>query len=173
MNNISVNAIVLLVYGIPQSLLTVLALQVFSRTKLDARKYLLLTLVFTTATYLIRLLPIALGVNTVLSLFVFILAFQFTYKTQLSRAIQIIASAIAAFILIAVSEILNILLLSLVYGYDKAIGFIGSSDGLTQAISAIPTNVLFGVFILIGHLILRAAEKREMKDGEAGTKIGE
>jgi len=172
-NNISVNAIVLLVNGIPQSLLTVLALHVFSRTKLDARKYLLLALIFITATYLIRLLPIALGVNTVLSLFVLIIAFQFTYKTQLSKAIRIIASAVVAFMLIAVSEVLNILLLAMMYGYEKSRALVNSNNGLTQGISTIPTNVLLGVFILIGHLILRAAEKREMKDGEAGTKTGE
>ncbi len=169
MKNISVNFMVLLINGIPQSLLTILAVHIFTRTKIYIKKYLLLSLMFAIATYLIRFLPIAIGVNTVLSLFVIVIEFEFTYKPKLSKLIRIIASAIVTFLMIVISEILNMLLLTAMYGQDHAIGLLNSSNGLIQGLSTIPINIFLGAFVCISYLVLKQVEKRKVKDGEAGS----
>lgn len=172
MGSIAVNVLVLLMNGIPQSLLTVLALYIFTRTKIDIKKYLLLSLIFVIATYLVRFLPIALGVNTVLSLFILILTFQFAYKTQLSKVIRTIASASGIFILIAVSEVLNMLFLIAIYDRTRAEELFSSKEGLVRGIYTSPTNIFFAILIFLVYLILRTIEKRKKINGEAGKKTG-
>jgi len=173
MSGISVNIIVFLITGIPQGLLSVLAVQIFTGTKIDIKKYLLLSLICIATTYLIRFLPIAIGVNTVLTLMVLIIAFQFVYKTQLSKVIRIIASAAVAFVLIAIAEILNMLLLIAIYGQATAEELFNSTDGLVRSIHTTPSNIFFAILIFIGYLILKKIEKRKKKDGEACSKTGE
>ena len=173
MSNISVNIFVLLLVGIPQSFLTVLALQIFTRTKMDAKKYMLLSIICLASTYLIRLLPIALGVNTVLTLLILILSFQLAYKNQLSRVIRTIMSAIIIFVLIAFTEVLNMLLLSAIYSQSKAIDLLDSSDELLKGICYAPSNIFFVIFIFIGYFLLKLIEKRDTKDGATSEKTGE
>jgi len=169
MKNISVNFIVLLINGIPQSLLTVLAVHIFTKTKISFKKYLLLSFICAIAAYLIRFLPIAIGVNTVLVLFVIVIEFEFMYKPKLSKLIRIIVSTIITFLMIVISEILGMLLLTAMYGQGYAIGFLNSSNGLIQGLSTIPINIFLGAFVCIGYLVLRQVEKRKGKDGEAGS----
>ena len=161
MSDIAVNIVMLLVKGIPEGMLAVLALHIFTRTPLDKRKYLFLSFVYITATYLIRFLPIALGVNTVLSLFVLIITFQFTYKARLSEVIRTIASSAVILIIIAVSEVLNMFLLIALYGQSKAEELLSSNNGIVQSIYTIPSSIIFAFFIFIGYLILKKLEKRK------------
>lgn len=172
MKNISVNFIVLLINGIPQSFLAILALQLFTSTKINVKKYILLSLICSVSTYLFRFLPIALGVNTVLSLFVIILTFQFAYKHQLSEVIHTIVAAVGSFIMIAISEVFNMLLLMVIYGQPKGEELFTSSDGLVKGISTSPTNIFFAVLIFISHLILKWIKKRKTENGKTGTKSG-
>lgn len=173
MDGISVNIVVLLITGIPQGLLSVLAIHIFTRTKINSIKYLLLSVIFIIATYIIRLLPITLGVNTVLSLLVVIIAFQLAYKTQLSKVIPSIVSAAVAFVLIAISEVLNMLLLVAIYGQARAEELFNSTEGLVRSIHTTPSNISFALLIFIGYLILKKIDKRKKKNGETGAKTGE
>jgi len=172
MSSIAVNIIVLLIKGIPEGMLAVLALHLFTRTKLHPKKYLFLSFIYIAATYLIRFLPIALGVNTVLSLFVLIISFQLTYKTQLSQMIRAIVSSAVVLITIAISEVINMLGLIAIYGQSKAESMFTSQDGLIKSISTTPTNLIFALFMLIGYLILKKIDKRKLDNGETGTKTG-
>lgn len=171
MNGISVGFITLLIVGLPQSFLAILAFHFFSDTKVNTKKYIMLSLLCALITYLFRFLPIELGVNTVLTLLIMIVAFQFAYKTELSRVIRVIVSAVVAFILIAVSELADMLLLTALFGsYDKASELLNSEDGLIKSVSVSPSNLFFAAFIFIGYFILKKTRKR--KNGEAGTKVG-
>ncbi|MPM22774.1 hypothetical protein SDC9_69232 [bioreactor metagenome] len=174
MGGISVKMITLLIIGLPQSVLAVLAVQFFTKTKIDIKKFLLISLICAVSTYLFRLLPIAIGVNTVLTLFVIIVSFQFIYRNQLSKVINVIISAVVSFILIVISEVCNMLLLTLIYGgYDEASKLLNSKNGLTQALSGIPADIFFAIFIFVGYYILNKIEARKMKDGETGKETGE
>jgi hypothetical protein len=172
MDSISVNIPVLLLVGIPQSFLTVLALHLFTQTKIDAKKYVVLSLICAVATYVIRLLPIALGVNTVLTLLVLIIMFQFAYKTQLSKVIRTIISATVILVLIAFTEVINMLFLTLLFSQQRATELLNSSDALTQGLSYAPSNIFFAVLILIGYLVVKKIDKRKKKNGEIGAKAG-
>lgn len=173
MNGISVNIVVFLLNGVPQSFLMVWALHIFTGTRINVKKYFLLSFIYAVAAYLIRFLPIAIGVNSVLTLLVMIMTFQFTYKTQLSKVIRTIVSATVAFVLIAVSEILNMLLLVAAYGQFRAEELFNSKDGLTRSLYATPSNIIFAIFIFIGYLILMKLDKRKRENGETGKKTGE
>jgi len=173
MGNISVNIPVLLLVGIPQSFLTMLAIHLFTQTKIAAKKYIILSVLFITITYLIRLLPIAIGVNTVLTLLATIMLFQFAYKTELSKIIRTIVSTIVAFLLIAFSEVLNLLFLTLLFDQTKATGLIYSNDELTKGISVASSNIFYAVLIFIGYFILKRINKGTNKDGETGEKTRE
>jgi hypothetical protein len=172
MNGITVNLIVMLINGVPQCLLAVLAMHIIMRTKLDVRKYLLLSLIYIVTIYLIRLLPIALGVNSVLLLFVMVISFGLAYKTQLSKVMRIIASAALTLILIAVSEVLNMLILTAIYGKAQGEELFTSTNGLIRGVSTTPTNIVFAFFIGILFFIFRAIDRRKIKNGETGAKTG-
>lgn len=169
MNGISVNFILFFFKGIPEGFLTVLALYIFTRTKMDIKRYLLLSFILIIGTYLIRFLPIALGVNTVLSLFILIITFLFVYKTQLSMIIRSIVSVICIFILIAIAEVLNMLLLIMVYGHSTAETMFSAKDGLQQSLYSLPSTIFFAFFIITGYLILQQIEKKAKKNGKTGT----
>lgn len=170
MNGISVDVIVLLLRGIPEGLLSTWAIHVFTRTKIDQKKYLFLSFIFIASTYIVRLLPITLGVNTILSLFVLIVSFQFVYSYQLSRIVSTVISAIVVIVLIAVAEVLNIYILTFIYGLDQA-EILFNSTGLTRSICTTPTTVFFAIFILLGKLILKKFDKRKKAHGDTGKEI--
>jgi hypothetical protein len=171
MNGITVNFIVMLINGVPQCLLAVLAMHIFMRAKLDTKKYLLLSFIYIVAIYLIRLLPIALGVNSVLLLFVMVISFGFAYKTQLSKVIRMIVSAAVVLILVAVSEVFNMLLLTVIYGQVGGEELFTSENGLIRGIATTPTNVFFALFILILYFIFRTIDRRKEKNGETGARV--
>ena len=173
MNGIAVNIIVLFLKGIPEGLLIVLALHIFTRTKLDLEKYFLLSFIYIAATYLIRRLPITLGVHTVLTLLVLILIFQFTYNSQLSKVIRSVVSSAVILILVAVAEVFNLLLLIAIFGQTQAKELYTSKDGLTQSIYTIPSSVFLAVFVFAGYFILKNMDKRKLENGEAGKTTGE
>ena len=116
-------------------------------------------------------MPITIGVNTVLSFFVLILIFQLAYKAQLSKVITAIASSAVILILIAISEVLNILFLSLLYGQEKATQLINSSNGLTQSLGTLPSTVFYALFVFAGYFILKEYDKRKEKMETLARKL--
>lgn len=172
MDGIASSVAVLLMKGIPEGMMATLALHLFTRTKVDFKKYLLLSFIYILATYLIRFLPITLGVNTVLSLFVLILCFQFAYKYQLSKVISSIVSAFVIMILIAVSEVINMVLLTALYGEARAEELFNSRVGIEYSLSGMPSTIFTAIFILIGYFIIKNFDKRKQKNGEAGKETG-
>ena len=111
MSGISVSIAVLLIKGIPECLIVAWAIHVFTNTPVEPKKYFLLAGIYILTTYLIRLLPITLGINTVLSLFVLIFAFQIIHKAGLAKVIRAIISSVIILILTAFSEVFNVILL--------------------------------------------------------------
>lgn len=173
MSSISVNIIMLFLKGIPEGLLAPLALHIFTRTKINTIKYLLLSFIYIVTTYLIRLLPVTIGVNTIVTLLVLIVCFQIAYKPQLSKVVRLVVSAVVMTLLIVISELLNMLLLTAMYGQEKAKELFNSSDGWTQVFSTLPSTVFLGLLILAGYFILKSIDKRKNEHGKTGTETGE
>lgn len=173
MTGISVSIAVLLIKGLPEGLLVAWAIHIFTGTRVEIKKYFLLSLIYVLATYLIRLLPITLGINTVLVLFVLIFAFQIIYKAGLSKVIRAIISSVIVLILIAFSEVLNVLLLTSLYGREAAERLFTSADGLTRALYSSPSNVFLGLFVVAGYFIMKFVQKkRTVKNGKVCEETG-
>ena len=174
MNGISVSLAVLLITGIPQCLIVAWAIHVFTSTPVEPKKYFLLAGVFILTTYLIRFLPITLGINTVLTLFVLIFAFQIIHKAGIGKVIRAMFSAVILLILIASSELLNVLLLSAMYGREQAEILFTSPDGLTRAIYSSPSNMFLLLLVFIGYLLIKYYHKKKVKKhGEDGSQTSE
>jgi len=173
MNGISVSLAVLLINGVPECLLVAWGMYIFTGTRLQANKYLLLSGIYIVATYLIRFLPITLGINTVLFLFVLIFSFQIIHQSSLSQLVRSIISSVIILILIAVSEVCNVLLLTALYNRESAEALFTSADGLTRAINSIPSNVFLGLFILAGYYIMKLIQKKkDAKNGKVSEETG-
>lgn len=171
LSGISISITQLLIKGVPEGMLIVLALHFFTRTKIMWKKYLILSLLYIVATYFIRFLPIKLGINTMLSLLVLILLFQAAYKAQLERVARSVISSVVILIILVLSEALNIFLLQFAFGYDKAAALLQSSNMLIKSISITPSTIFLAVFAFAGNLLLTNIEKRKNGHGEAGKKI--
>lgn len=161
MNGISVGLAMLLIKGIPECLIVAWAVHVFTNTPVDWKKYLIMAGIYVVSTYLIRFLPITLGINTVLCLFVLILSFQVIYKTGLSMAIRSIIASVIVLILIAFSEALNVILLTVVYGRENAETLFRFSDDVTRALISIPSNVFFALMVFAGTFIMKSIRARK------------
>lgn len=168
MKGISISLIELVIKGIPESLLIILALHLYTHTKINLKKYFALSIVYLILTYLIRMLPIHLGVNTMLSILVIIILFQVVYKGQLEKATRLLISSIAILLIIMLSESLNVLLLMMLFGREKMVLLLSDADPLRKCINTIPSTVFTAIFIFAGQALLAKYEKRKVKNGEAG-----
>jgi hypothetical protein len=157
--------------GTPQWFIITLALYLFTGTKVEAKKYIALSLMSSALTFLVRLLPISLGVNTILVMITEILLFQVFNRNELSKIFKLIISAVVIMIFIGLAELLNMLLLVSIFGEPRAIELFTSSGGLIQTLSSMPSNVFLGLLVLIGYLVLRAMKKRKgnPESGETGA----
>ncbi len=173
MDGIAISVTQLLIKGIPEGFLTMLALHVLTRTKIDGKKYSLLSSVYVVLTYLVRFLPITLGVNTMISLLTLILLFQVTYKTQLGKVVKSVVSAVLIMTFVMISEILNMLILYIIFGQSKAEELLNFGSELTQSLVTIPSSIFLGLFIILSHVILTRMEKRKNEHGEANKKTGD
>jgi hypothetical protein len=173
MSGISVSIQILLIKGIPECLLVAWAIHIFTDTPLEWKKYIAMAAIYILTTYLIRLLPITLGVNTVLSLFVLIFAFQIIYRAGLSKVVRAVISSVIVLILSALSELLNVAFLALLYGWEEAEKLFRFSDELKRSIYTIPSTVFLALFVLSGYFIMKTVrEKRKSKDGKVSEKTG-
>lgn len=174
MSGIAISIIQFLIIGIPQGFLLVGWVFVFTKVKFQIHKYILLSAVFTVATYLIRFLPIAVGVNTMLSLLALVLAFQAIYRFNLQVTIKLIVSVISGILVITVAELLNGVLLNILFGQVKAHELTNSGSQVIKSLCFVPSNVLFAMALLILYMALsKKGERKEIGNGKAGKKACE
>ena len=64
------------------------------------------------------------------------------------------------------------LLLTAIYDRATAESLLNSEDGITQSVYSIPSTVFFGIFVLIGFLVIKIIRNRKMKYGDTGKKTG-
>lgn len=173
MNGIAVSIAMLFMKGIPEGFLVAWGMHILTDTKIEAKKYLLLSAIYIVVTYLIRFLPITLGINTVLSLFVLIFSYQLMYRAGLSKVVRAMVASVIILVFTALSEILNVILLTVMYGSDQANALAMSTNRMTQAIYTSPSTVFLAIFTVSGYFILKAIKKRNEKNGKASKGTGE
>lgn len=158
MTSISISLIGLFVNGIPEGLLDVLAIFILTKTPFNKRKYLLISFCFITLNYLIRLLPINYGVNTMLGLLVLVLLFTLFMRIDIQKLIK---SSIAILIALFTCEQINLFFLFLIFGKEKILELFKDKDvvliqdTISKALYGIPSTVLFAIIIFIMYLITK------------------
>ena len=142
-----------LLRGLPESFLFILAIYVFSKTKIDKNKYIISSLLYAISTYAIRLLPIDYGVHTILSLL--FLGFLIIYYNKID-SIKALSSTIFIYLIQILSEGTNVLLLNIMkIDINKLV-----SDPFTKTILGIPSLILSYLIVLIFYYFFRKSTKK-------------
>jgi uncharacterized membrane protein len=170
MDGIAVSIAMLFLKGIPEGFLVAWGMQILTSTRVEKKKYLMLSGLYIVITYLIRFLPITLGINTVLSLFVMIFSYQLVYHVGLTKMVRAMIASVIILVFTAVSEILNVVLLTVLYGSEQANVLVTSGNELAQAIYTSPSTVFLALFTVAGYFIAKAIDKRKRENGKMGKE---
>ena len=156
----------LLIKGIPEGFLDILAMYILTRAKFDKKKYVIISLFFIVITFFVRMLPINYGVNSMMSILVFMFLFVLFCNVEFPKAIK---SAITVMIFLFVSEGINMFLLIALYGSDKTQALLNTP--FTKALYGFPSTVCLGIFIAISYFVLKKLDKNKKDtNGETGKK---
>lgn len=173
MTSFSDSVIELLIKGIPETFLFVWAVNVLTRTKFELKKYLTISIILMIITYLTRWLPISLGTHTMLVLLCLIFLYLITNKLDLQFIVKTITSIILIAIIVVVAEVLDMMLLTAIFGKITAESYFNSTSSLIRSVSALPSITIFGIIVLMIHLIMSKKDKKGLcKDGETVKKVG-
>lgn len=170
MNGISISLTQLLMKGVPEGLLMTLAFHLFTNTKIDKRKFFTLAFTNILMTYLIRFLPITMGVNTILSLLALIVLFQITYRSQLDVVVRSIVTAVVVMTMIIIAETLNYLLLFAWFGSDRAEEILGHGSEFVKNAAAIPSTLMLIIMIFSAYWLMKKIENRKTLHGTTQQK---
>ncbi|AGK98835.1 hypothetical protein [Clostridium pasteurianum] len=137
--------------GIPESFLCVLLAYIIYNKNI--RKILIVeaAVSFAVITYLIRLLPISYGVNTIISMIAFILISMYVMKISMNVSIF---SIFVSVILMYFCEWINMLTI------DKLFKIYGFTNAYWRFIYNIPSLIMFMILVLIFYLVINKISRR-------------
>lgn len=149
---LEVKPIEFILRGIPEGFLVIFAIYIFSETKINKKKYLVTSVVFSLTTYITRMLPINYGVHMILS--VLFLLFIVVYYNKID-VVSAIKSIIFIYLIQFVSEAINVSMLNFM-NIDLNIEF---ENPVYKSIIGIPSLIITGVIILIIYIINKKRKK--------------
>ncbi|GKU26983.1 hypothetical protein [Clostridium folliculivorans] len=132
--------------GLPEAILFVWAIYLLTQTPMKYTKIMLTASISTFITFIIRLLPINLGINSILSL---VLLIYLNIKINKISIKQSLSTTILVFIIEYIAEMINIVILQLLK-FDIAKLF---QNPINKVLYALPSLVLLIIFVLIVHNI--------------------
>lgn len=132
--------------GVPEGFLIILAGYVFSKTVINKKRYIISSIIYVIAVYLIRLLPIQYGVHTILSIIVIIVLSVNINKISIIKSMQ---ACIMAMILMFVCEGINMIIIEYIFKAD--IVHILSEPSL-KILYAIPSLLILAAIIATYYL---------------------
>lgn len=128
-------------YSIPEAFLIMMAIHLFSGTKINRKRYIISSLLSATFNYVIRFLPIHLGVNTILCMIMAIILNVSINKINIIKSIKF---SIFSIVLTGISEILDTLILLAIFG-DKLNELMG--DPVSKLAFSVTSLVIFIVLV--------------------------
>ncbi|WP_291649214.1 hypothetical protein [Clostridium sp.] len=140
---------------IPEGFLFIFAIYVFSELKIDRKKYIISSLIFSSSVYIIRLLPINYGVHMILSVLVLLFIAIVYNKVD---AIHSIKSIIILYLIQLIAEAVNVLILNLMK-LDLDILF---KDPVKKSILGLPSIIITLIIIIIFYIINK--KRRKLKN---------
>lgn len=155
----------LLLVSLPQNLSIVIGIFAFNNKKIDAKKFWTVMIISLAVISVIRLLPIELGIRTLLNMILLILLGVYLLKFPIRKTI---ISVFFVLIVIALLELLSMVIITWIYGVDgyKEI----MNNNLTFAIAGFPSSVLlFGILSGFYYFFTRHIKGSE-KNGDSGDK---
>lgn len=129
---------------LPESFLFILAVYIFSQTKIDKKKYFISGLIFSIVVFIIRSLPINYGVHMILSV-LFLLFMSAKYNKI--DVISSIRSIILTYLIQLISEALNILFLNMT-NVNLEVAFL---NPITKNLLGIPSIILTFLIIMVSY----------------------
>jgi len=159
-NFMKITLLDLIIKGIPESAIFMLGIYAFSKTKIIAKRYWSTVLIFFVAVYLIRLLPINYGINTLLSVIITAILGVAIIKITFFKAIK---AALLTSLAVLIGEGVNFYLLQVVYGSQKTLEIIG--DPISKTINTIPSTIVFGLIIFTVYY-LNVIQVKGIKDAD-------
>ncbi|HEY8889525.1 MAG TPA: hypothetical protein VIM70_04675 [Clostridium sp.] len=133
----------LIIRGIPEGLLVMWACCILSKTKIQFHRYLLSTIILVIGTYVVRNLPISLGINTLLILGLIIITNVRINKISVIKSIQV---SVIVIIIQFTSEVINVFIIKYIFKADLIQVF---SNVYSKTLYGIPSLVLFVFFTII------------------------
>lgn len=131
---------------IPEAFVLIFAMALLSNIKLNAKRYIISSLLFGTYVYSVRMLPINYGVHTILDIVIMNIIMTMINKADIILAIK--ASLITT-ILLFICEGLNMLLLSLIFK-DKLESIM--LDPMLKTLYGFPSLICFTIITIIYYL---------------------
>lgn len=132
---------------IPEAFVIIFAMITLSNVKLNAKRYIISSLLLATCEYYIRMLPINYGVPTILDIFVIIVITYYINKIDIVLGIK--ASLITT-IALFICEGINVLLLSLIFK-DTLNGIMENT--ILKTIYGFPSLILFTIITITYYLL--------------------
>ncbi|GAA0084354.1 hypothetical protein UT300007_07930 [Clostridium sp. CTA-7] len=137
--------------AIPEGFLFIFAIYVFSKEMIDKRKYVISSIIYSTAIFLIRMLPINYGVHTILAV-LFLLFLTITYNNI--DVIKTMSSTIIIFIVQFLSEGINMLIIQFLPDIDQLF-----KDPVLKTILGLPSLIIAS---LITYIFYKKINKKDV-----------
>lgn len=132
---------------LPESFLFILAVYIFSQTKINKKKYFITGLIFSIVVFIIRMLPINYGVHMILSV-LFLLFIIVKYNNI--DVINSIRSIILTYLIQLISEAINVIFLNM-SNINLDIAFL---NPITKNLLGIPSIIITFLIIMISYKII-------------------
>lgn len=147
--------------ALPEGFLLIFAVYAFSKTVISVKKYIISSIIYVIAIYLIRLLPIQYGVHTILNIIVIIVLAVNINKIVIIKSIK---ASIMAMILEFICEGINVFIIQHIFKRD-IVYVLGIP--LLKIIYGIPSLVIFATTVFTYYFYLSRRKKlSEVTNGE-------
>ncbi|MBU3214564.1 hypothetical protein LL033_04690 [Clostridium estertheticum] len=141
---------------LPEGFLIVFAVYAFSKTVINIKKYIISSIIYVFAVYLIRLLPIQYGVHTILNIIVIMVL---TININKISIINSIKASIMAMILEFICEGINVFMIQYVF---KANVRSVLNDPSLKTLYGIPSLVIF--VVIVGAYYYYLIKRKELME---------
>ncbi|MEG2353011.1 MAG: hypothetical protein RSB70_00045 [Clostridium sp.] len=157
MNGLNAGTLELLLRGIPEAFLMVLAIHAFSKEPIRWKRYILSSVSLLICAYIINMLPINYGVRTMLNLTILIILSININKIEVLRAVKS-----SLFIVIAqyIFEGVNLILIQFVFKADinKIL-----ENKISRIIYGVPSIIMLAIVVVVYYILVvkKSIVKRE------------
>lgn len=141
--------------AIPESFALIFGMYIFSNARIKLLNYIILSLVFALATYLVRFLPITYGINTIISIFILIGLSIYVSNNNLLKAVR---GGILSIVLLFICEGINIFILQSIYGDRLTYIF---KNPTTKIICGLPSLIIFVIILIVVKIIMNKGKAKE------------